>query len=178
MNKVGKTRSSLIQAYGLFWRADEIDWSPGRGNRYDWRLYGRRGSNTGTLEIADFRLQKGIYILYGNYGPHYVGLTRRKGLGRRLKDHLYDQHANKWDRFSWFGFCTVLKKKDASGIHLLRDMPLSKATSPESMIADLEAMLIKSMALQNINHMNFVNAKEWTQIKRSEWEKFDKRLYN
>jgi hypothetical protein len=55
-------------------------------------------------------------------------------------------------------------------------MPLSKSTSPENMIADLEAMLIKSMALQNINHMNFVNAREWTQIKRNEWEKFEKRL--
>jgi hypothetical protein len=121
-------------------------------------------------------MQKGIYILYGDYGPRYVGLTRKKGLGRRLKDHLSDRHAGKWDRFSWFGFCTVLKKKDALGIHLLRDMPLSKSTSPEDMIADLEAMLIKSMALQNINHMKFVSAKEWTQIKRSELEKYAKRL--
>jgi hypothetical protein len=112
MNKT-QTRSSLIQAYGLFWRADEIDWSPGKGHRYDWRLYGRRGSNHGKLEVTDFRMQKGIYILYGDYGPHYVGLTRKKGLGRRLKDHLFDQHANKWDRFSWFGFCTVLKKTDS-----------------------------------------------------------------
>jgi hypothetical protein len=171
-----QTRNSLIQAFGLFWRADEIDWSPGRGRRYAWRLYGRRGSNSSKLEVADFRMQKGIYILYGDYGPHYVGLTRKKGLGRRLKDHRFDQHANKRDRFSWFGFCTVLKKKDELGIHLLRDMPLSKATSPENMIADLEAMFIKSMALQNINQMNFVNAKEWIQIKGSELDKYEKRL--
>jgi hypothetical protein len=121
-------------------------------------------------------MQKGIYILYGDYGPHYVGLVRKRGLGRRLKEHLSDQHRGKWDRFSWFGFCTVLKKKDELGIHLLRDMPLSKSTSPESMIADLEAMLIRSMALQNINHMKFVNAKEWVQIKMSEWDKYNKRL--
>jgi hypothetical protein len=55
-------------------------------------------------------------------------------------------------------------------------MPLSKSTSPENMISDLEAMLIRSMALQNINQMNFVNAKEWTQIKRSELDKYAKRL--
>jgi hypothetical protein len=170
-----KTRSSLIQAYGLFWRADEINWMPGKGHRYDWRLYGRRGSNSKKLQVADFRTQKGIYILYGNVGPHYVGLTRKKGLGQRIKDHLTDKHAGQWDRFSWFGFCTVLKKKK-SGIHLLRNMPLSKATSPESMIADLEAMLIQSMAVRNINYMKFVAAKEWTQIKKDEWEKYENRL--
>ncbi len=27
-----KTRSALIQAFGLFWRADEINWSPGIHN--------------------------------------------------------------------------------------------------------------------------------------------------
>jgi hypothetical protein len=171
-----QTRNALIQAYGLFWRVDEIVWSPGKGNRYDWRLYGRRGATTKKLQVADFRNQKGIYILYGDYGPHYVGLTRKKGLGSRLKDHLTDGHSRKWDRFSWFGFCTVLKKTDDWGIHQLRDMPLAKSTSPERMIADLEAMLIRSMALQNINKMKFVNAKEWKQIKIDERLKYEKRL--
>jgi len=29
----------LIKAYGVFWRADEIDWRPGRGSPF--RLVGR-----------------------------------------------------------------------------------------------------------------------------------------
>lgn len=169
-------RNALIQAFGLFWRVDEINWLPGIGHRYDWRLYGRRGATTNKLQVADFRNQKGIYILYGDYGPHYVGITRKKGLGSRLKDHLFDKHAGKWDRFSWFGFCTVLGKTDTRGIHKLRDLPLSKWTSPESMIADLEAMLIRSMALHNINRMKFVVAREWKQIKKDEWPKYEKRL--
>jgi len=171
-----QSRTTLIQAYGLFWRADEIDWTPGYGKRYAWRLYGRLGANSKKLQVADFRNQKGIYILYGDYGPHYVGLTKKRGLGSRLKDHLSDEHADKWDRFSWFGFCTVLKRKNQFGIHQLRDMPLARSTSPDRMIADLEAMLIRSMALQNINQMNFVNAKEWKQIKLDEWDKYAKRL--
>lgn len=171
-----KKRSALIQAYGLFWREDEIDWSPGRGKRYDWRLYGRRGSTSKKLQIADFRNQKGIYILYGDYGPHYVGITRKKGLGSRLKDHRSNKHADKWDRFSWFGFCTVLKKTDEQGIHKLRDMPLAKSISPDRMIADLEAMLIRSMSLHNINRMKFVAAREWKQIKKDEWPTYEKRL--
>lgn len=171
-----QTRNALIQAYGLFWRPDEINWSPGTGNRYGWRLYGRRGATSKKLQVADFRYQKGIYILYGNYGPHYAGITRKKGLGQRIKDHLFDRHAGQWDRFCWFGFCTVLKKKDQWGVHKLRDMPLAKSTSPESMIADLEAMLIQSMALHNINRMKFVAAKEWKQIKLDEWPTYEKRL--
>lgn len=169
-------RSALIQAYGLFWHRSEINWSPGKGKRYDWRLYGRQGKNSGKIQVADFREQRGIYILYGNYGPHYVGLTRRKGLGRRLKDHLTGRHAEHWDRFSWFGFRKVLKKKDEYGLRLLGGVPISKSVNPDGMISDFEALLIRSMALKNINHMNFVVAKRWDQIKRDEIEKFSGRL--
>jgi hypothetical protein len=171
------TRKALIHAYGLFWRRDEITWNPGKGKRYDWRLYGRRGANRGSLQVADFRDQRGIYILYGDYGPHYVGLTRKKGLGRRLKDHLTDRHANEWDRFSWFGFCRVLKSRDSDGLQKLGQMPSTKPASLDDIIADIEALLIKSMALQNINHMNFVLAKRWEQVKKGrETDKYGARL--
>jgi hypothetical protein len=93
----------FIKNFGLFWRADEIDWAPGKGSKGVFRLLGRRGINNPGLRLADFRYQKGIYILYGNHGPYYVGLTKRRGLGQRLKEHLADQHAGQWDRFSWFG---------------------------------------------------------------------------
>jgi hypothetical protein len=168
-------RNSLIQAYGLFWRVDEIDWSPGRGSR-DWHLYGRNGANSSKIRVADFRDQKGIYILYGNYGPHYVGLTRKKGLGRRLKDHLSDRHEDEWDRFSWFGFCSVLKAKDEIGLQRIKEMPLSKITDINRTIGDMEALLIKAMALKNVNSMKFKSALEWKQIKRDEQDKYGSRL--
>lgn len=72
---------------------------------------GRRGAGS-TLRVADFRTQTGIYILYGDYGPYYVGLTRTS-MGKRLKDHLTDKHDGKWQRFSWFGFANVLQQRDA-----------------------------------------------------------------
>jgi hypothetical protein len=168
-------RNSLIQAYGLFWRNDEINWSPGKGRR-DWHLYGRNGANTSKLRVVDFREQKGIYILYGNYGPHYVGLTRKKGIGRRLKDHLFDQHQDQWDRFSWFGFCTVLKARDENGLQRLKEMPLTKFTDIDRTIGDIEALLIRAMALKNVNHMNFKSAERWEQIKRDEEDKYGSRL--
>lgn len=61
-----------IKNYGLFWRADEVNWFPGTGNKGQFRLLGRQGMNLPGLTLADFREQCGIYILYGNYGPHYT----------------------------------------------------------------------------------------------------------
>src|ERR1700735_5592045 len=107
----------FIKNFGLFWRRDEVDWYPGKGTAF--RLLGHHGIKLPGVSVADFRDQHGIYILYGNHGPHYVGLTNEK-LGNRLNAHILDVHANEWDRFSWFGFRTVLKSTDANGIRRLK----------------------------------------------------------
>lgn len=162
----------FIKSYGLFWRADEVDWNPGQGKRGAFRLLGRRGINRPNLRISDFRHQQGIYILYGDYGPYYVGLTKRQGLGKRLKDHLTDGHAEKWDRFSWFGFCAVKKGKDDKGLCKLSELANTANGQPVRYITDVEALLIRSMGLNNINHNNFCKADEWTQIKSHEAQHF------
>ena len=166
----------LFRAYGLFWRVDEVDWFPGGGTGKPFRLLGRRGRSSPHLQIADFRRQHGIYILYGNFGPHYVGLARRQSLGARLKQHTRDEHAGKWDRFSWFGFLRVLPSRDERGLQKLGRAPLQRRASVDGMIADVEALLIKSMALRNKAQMSFAAATEWTQVKRDEVEKLMARL--
>lgn len=162
----------LIKSYGLFWRASEIDWTPGKGAKGAFRLLGRRGSNLPGLSLADFRNQQGIYILYGNFGPHYVGLTRKQGLGKRLKDHLTDDHQGLWDRLSWFGFCVVNKGKTKEGlcsVKPLADLSLGKSAKA---IGDIEALLIKAMGLSNVADMNFASAKEWLQVQSHEIEHY------
>jgi hypothetical protein len=168
--------SMFVKNFGLFWRADEIRWNPGKGVRREFRLLGRRGANLPGLQLADFRFQQGIYILYGNYGPHYVGLTKRQGLGKRLSDHLVDGHSDKWDRFSWFGFCSVRKGKDDHGLHRLGSMARVVVGQPDAVITDVEAILIRAMALQNINQNSFSKAEEWTQVKLFEAEDFLERV--
>jgi hypothetical protein len=162
----------FIKSFGLFWRADEVEWKPGKGARGAFRLLGRQGSNLPGLRLADFRHQQGIYILYGNHGPYYVGLTKKQGLGKRLKDHLSDSHAGQWDRFSWFGFCAVLNGKDDSGICKLKDMAHVAVGKPDDVITDVEALLIRAMGLRNINQNNFKTAAEWLQIKTHEVKHF------
>lgn len=166
----------IIKAYGLFWRRDEILWNPGKGNKAkideQFRLLGRNGKNLPNRRIADFRTQRGIYILYGDLGPYYAGLTRNQTLGKRLKDHLQDEHALGWDRFSWFGFCSVKTAKDEYGLQLLKDMATVSMTKPHFVIKDIEAILVKAMALRNVADSNFVHADGWEQVKLSEMTKF------
>jgi len=158
----------FIKSFGQFWRSDEVNWNPGKGARGAFRLLGRQGMNRPGLRLADFRHQQGIYILYGNHGPYYVGLTKKQGLGKRLKDHLTDQHAKQWDRFSWFGFCSVLNGTDKYGICKLRGMAGVVVGSPDSVITDVEALLIRAMGLSNINQSSFSTAQEWLQVKEHE----------
>jgi hypothetical protein len=162
----------LIKSFGLFWRSEEIEWHPGTGNKAGFRLLGRRGTNTPGLRVADFRNMKGIYILYGNYGPHYVGLSRARGIGKRLKDHISDHHEGKWDRFSWFGFGEVVEPDKKTGICSIKDAPELGVDQSAHTIADVEALLIKAMGLSNINKMNFKTAVEWYQVLDHEVTKY------
>lgn len=162
----------LIRSYGLFWRASEIDWNPGQGAKGAFRLLGRQGVYNPGLRLADFMHQQGIYILYGNYGPHYVGLTRKQGLGKRLKQHLTDNLADRWDRFSWFGFCETLKSDPKTGIRPLKALPELAVGSPNHAIADMEALLIKAIGPSNFADMNFQKATEWMQVESHEVEHY------
>jgi hypothetical protein len=163
---------SPIYAFGLFWQADEIDWFPGRGKRHAFRLLGRQGKYSTTLRMADFREQLGLYILYGNVGPHYAGLTQRQTFGKRLKAHMLDEHKGKWDRFCWFGFRQVLKRRGRDGLHRLRErIPERTSIDPKIAIEEMKALLIKAMALTNIAETRFANAEQWEQVKRLEADK-------
>ena len=166
-----------VTSYGLFWLESEIEWNPGKGNRNSFRLLGRIGSNRGKLRVADFRHQQGIYILYDNYGPSYVGLTRNQGLGKRLKDHKSDDLKGRWDRFSWFGFRSVLTPGSRPSILELGDPETDISENTNTTIGDLEALLIRAIGpKRNTANMNFKDAEKWTQIEFDNVEKYLKRL--
>ena len=159
-----------VTSYGLFWREDEIDWHPGTGVRDSFRLLGRIGNNRGKVRVADFRRQQGIYILYDEYGPSYVGLTRDQGLGKRLKDHLSDHLEGKWDRFSWFGFRPVREADATDGLSRLGDAQDDLSEDTHTTIGDLEALVIRAIGPKNNRKfMNFDCADRWVQIP---YEKF------
>lgn len=165
-----------VTSYGLFWREAEIDWHPGQGSKDSFHLLGRLGANSGHVKVADFRMQQGIYILYDDYGPTYVGLTRDQGLGKRLKDHQFDHLAGKWDRFSWFGFRPVTKQKDGRGRLMLGNLDGDLKDDSWTTIGDLEALLIRAIGpRRNRKIMRFAHANEWIQIDYDDVEKYSER---
>jgi len=162
----------FIKNYGLFWHVVEVDWFPGKGTPNAFRLLGRKGTNLPGLRLANFRFQQGIYILYSNHGPHYTGLTIEQGLGKRLRDHLEDDHKGMWNRFSWFGFQKVLKGKHENGICRLGELAGMKVGAPKTVIKDVEALLIRAMGLTNIAQTKFSEADEWIQVEDHEKDSF------
>lgn len=168
-------RRGFIRGYGLFWSAEEVVWNPGSGQTGTYRLLGRVGHNRGTLAVCDFRPQRGIYVLYDDYGPYYVGLARDQDIGTRLRAHLGDHHTGRWDRFSWFGFRRVLTGCLPDGTRKLGKVPDRLLTESRSTIGDIEALLIQSLGTQhrgNRQEMRFASAQPWLQVMHHEVEKF------
>jgi hypothetical protein len=160
--------SVQITSFGLFWRASEIDWDPDSQRR----LLGWSGTKR-AFTVCDFNAQEGVYILYNNHGPYYVGLTEKLGLGWRLRSHYKrNQRAGKWDRFSWFGFKGV-SRRPIRGVCSLQPGDDEVTTSKRTTIGDLEALLIFAMGTQSNNRTErFSEALCWSQISCAEREEF------
>lgn len=170
-----KRRRGFIRAYGLFWSADEVDWTPGSGNRGAYRLLGRVGANRPTVMVCDFRTQRGIYVLYDDYGPYYVGLARDQPIGNRLRSHTKDFHRGAWDRFSWFGFRRVLSGCETDGTRKLGAVPAKLLAESKWTIGDIEALMIQSLGTHkrgNALQMRFAAAQRWTQVMRHEVDEY------
>ena len=89
--------SIKIEAYGLHWERNNVDWIGGR------RIL---GYDSDPRETIDFANQQGVYVLYDWNSVVYVGQTVASdgGLFQRLQYHHQKQDWEAgWERFSWFG---------------------------------------------------------------------------
>ena len=127
----------MIQNIGLFWRPDQIHWGAGS---QPGKLLGVLASAV-TSDPVDFREQSGIYVLYSEFHPIYVGQagSGNQKLFVRLKQHRSDDLSERWDRFSWFGLRRVLNNgnlaKETQAAHPDLDVVLNH----------MEAVLIHAM---------------------------------
>ena len=93
----------MIRTYGLHWAANSVIWGkPGPGGHGELLGSELRGDAKNRI---DFRDQCGIYALYSGFELVYVGQTgsKQNRLLNRLRSHLSDHLAERWERFSWFG---------------------------------------------------------------------------
>lgn len=157
----------LIRAYGLHWNPDIVDWGkPGAGN--SGKLLGKIKKGKNTHEI-DFWNTYGIYVLHNEFRTIYIGKAARTRLGARLRNHLTDRLAGRWDMFSWYslskvnttsknvsepgirqvGKDTVNDTLEALGI-LIADPPLNRKR--ESIPAALSATQVKDPHPKTVRH--------------------------
>ena len=58
--------------------------------------------------------KRGVYVLSKHGEPYYIGLAKK--LPSRLKHHLKDRHAKKWDRFNFYAIRSSKYIKDLESI--------------------------------------------------------------
>ena len=86
----------LIRRYGEFWDPEGVNWKKLN------TLLGCKNRNSKGDQVEITGLQ-GIYVLFKDYSPIYVGKAYRESLGSRLKKHWRSPRTRKrWDLFSWF----------------------------------------------------------------------------
>ncbi|RNI25151.1 hypothetical protein [Flexivirga caeni] len=135
-------------------------------------MLGYRGINAGTVRVCDFRRARGLYILYNDYGPNYVGIARgTQGIGQRLLSHdrTRNDAQKTWTRFSWFSFDDVVDV-GKTGWSEIRLRSALKEVDAATVVFDMEALMIKVLgtAIQGSQiDMNFNRGqavKQWHQI--------------
>jgi hypothetical protein len=171
-----------VSSFGLFWRRDQVIWTRDDieeedelESQFKFVLFGKLGHKRPKLKVCDFRFQQGIYILYDEYGPVYLGLSGRRkngeALGQRLKEHLADRHGETWSRFSWFGFDKIESRDDVfCGISTASSAVIEEGTNVSSTIRDTEALLMHIIMPANNRSSitKFKDAVQWEQVPRYE----------
>lgn len=124
--------SELIKCYGQFWNPDTVEWGrPGAGNK---------GTLIGKIKPSNMHINfwgaRGVYVLHDNFKAIYVGKAFGSPLGKRIRDHLSDRFAGRWDMFSWYSTSAVrTTQKDVS-------KPGQRQIKPKTIIDTMEALTI------------------------------------
>lgn len=121
----------LIKAYGLYWNPDIVQWN--KSGRSDLAGIIRRKKRKHRINFWD---AKGIYVLHTDFKAVYVGKAFKTSIGKRLRDHLTDRFAGRWDMFSWFSVSNPrITQADVS-------LPGQRKLGPGTIASTLEALAI------------------------------------
>ncbi|MGO9338429.1 MAG: GIY-YIG nuclease family protein [Terracidiphilus sp.] len=128
MKPESRTTPILIRTYGRFWNPELVNWNN------SWRLLGKRRLSWPDVNVYE---ERGVYVLYKDYVPVYVGKADQTSIGYRLQMHRHSRRKGpRWDQFSWFGVCGLTKSNK------LLNRNAAFHPKSEELIATLEALLI------------------------------------
>ncbi len=148
--------TGLINAFGMYWSRGKVLWTGSP------RILGQQ--QPGSIPV-DFAGQRGVYLLHDARSVVYVGRTTDQPLGKRLAQHTADRLNGRWDRFSWFGVCSV----ESDGSLRMADTPRFNL---DSLIVTMEALLIEGLEPpQNRKRGDEFRAIEYLQVEDAEISK-------
>jgi hypothetical protein len=163
-------RSNLITSYGRFWRLDETEWQGESGAKGSTGLYGKRGKRR-----VDFWTMPGVYVLYGDFGAYYSGITTKQGVGQRISQHSHNKkHKGNFDRFSWFGFGEISATPKKSGLYEVVQPKTITAVKWRRITNDIEAILHRAFPFTGtpagfgVRKTDPFTVEEWNQVTRQE----------
>ena len=116
-----------------------------------------------------------MYVLHDHHGAYYAGLAIDQPLGRRLQQHTQDQHAGRWDKFSWFGYCEMTTTDNAR-FSLPEPLRFDGQASLPAVIRDGEALLIMVLNTVNRAKMHLQEGWEWQQVATQQWPGYARRI--
>lgn len=139
-NPLGQEESTntptLIRTYGEFWNPDLVEWNSKK------ELWGKRRAHSHKPAINVYQ-ERGVYVLYKEYEPVYVGKTDSQSIGSRLQEHRQSHSKGpRWDQFSWFGIRGLTPRNK------LQAIKARYHATEEVLIATLEALLIVTIEPQ------------------------------
>lgn len=148
-----KETGGIIQALGMFWRRDWVDWSSKP------KLLGQQQEGADSVNFAD---QIGVYLLHDGREVMYVGRATEKRLSTRLWDHTRDRLNGRWDRFSWFGLLAVTSDGKLGTAQL-------NGLTTDAIITTMEALLIEGLEpRQNRKRGDALTTIEYLQVQDPE----------
>jgi hypothetical protein len=149
--------TGAIKAFGMYWERSQINWDSPKV----------LGKQEGADQSVDFSNQLGVYILHDRERVIYVGRAEDSLLKRLIK-HTTGRFGNRWDRFSWFGICSV-----GSDAKLAKP---ADSWARHDVIQTMEAVLIECMEpAQNRRRGDNLGANEFIQLKDPEFVKSETR---
>jgi hypothetical protein len=155
---------SLIRTFGEFWDPELVRLT-GR------RLMGRKEKSRKDKSINVYE-ERGVYVLYKDFEPVYVGKADGESIGSRIQKHRKSQRKGpRWNQFSWFGIRGLRKN---GGL-----LALNNAFHPtkDQLIATLEALLIATIDPRlNARKEKFKNAVRLAQSDEDKTQDVEDRL--
>ena len=137
---MSRNSDPAVTSFGIYWER-EAEWSPTR-------LYGEHlpdSANKKKHGAVNFAKQHAVYLLHHDREIVYVGRTVE--LAERLQEHTRSPTLHsRWNRFSWFGFRTVIH--DGNGGRL-GEVHLPSGFSICDLMSVIESVLIEAVEPRN-----------------------------